>query len=770
MLGGILNGQVGGVGGVERILRNSSRSVENQSSVSQAPDDKESFSLPEVHAQQEARRPEPGHESMRHRLLKQANRGRTSLFDKKNDVPLSIALEADGRAVLIEDLKLKRLVMSGGGAKGVVYAGLAKALETKGQMEHIREIGGSSAGAITASLLASGMSAEKLDNVLDNLNLASLFDKDELPSEELLSSLDNIGQVKALLGILTNLGNEGTNIKKLIDLYSRRSALERIDAVGKTNDEVNKIREKLKAQELLESLRDMKSQGKNIDAPSMQQLENLEAKVKQKQAARDGLATLKALENRVLLGEESAFSTEEKNRLKTLRQSKGKFEAAMSSIGNLTFGDLHTLSKYVPGIKQFYCTGTAIYSGDGVEGKVPQLTVFSSEDKDVRDVEISHAACLSGAIPVIFKEFEQAMPHDLADGTAETRYADGGLMLNTPVRELIDPNTPQTDSLVITLEGSREPGLFSRIIDKYFLKGKYGGKQSYLINQLEDENIRKQIVEGRLKDVVGSRDYSGALGILAVQMTKDEKNGLQNALYEDVVKHLESRNSEKTYKNLDQLLYSMEDEKFNQLAGATRGMNSKLVDALGRAADSRLRRDAVVSSLKDFANAIKGWDDAKPKSEMIADISEWMKSADKKIRGDENLRDIIAESIVYSTETTVQRMLDILRGRSTEANETSGLLKLCRQKDEEKACKNIAGTIIRDFIYPVMSRLTQTGDNKELLVQAEKDLKKASTKQQINEVLKRIEANYEVLGTSALNGLSSAMSTLRTYMLSTAGK
>lgn len=56
--------------------------------------------------------------------------------------------------------KIQFLVLSGGGAKGLAYTGMVDGLEETGALADIKAISGSSAGAISAALLATGMTAE----------------------------------------------------------------------------------------------------------------------------------------------------------------------------------------------------------------------------------------------------------------------------------------------------------------------------------------------------------------------------------------------------------------------------------------------------------------------------------------------------------------------------------------------------------------------------------------------------------------------------------
>ncbi|MCX6957746.1 MAG: patatin-like phospholipase family protein [Verrucomicrobiae bacterium] len=57
----------------------------------------------------------------------------------------------------------ENLVLSGGGVKGAGYVGWFKAAERAGALKTIKRLAGSSAGAITAALMASGMSADDFE-------------------------------------------------------------------------------------------------------------------------------------------------------------------------------------------------------------------------------------------------------------------------------------------------------------------------------------------------------------------------------------------------------------------------------------------------------------------------------------------------------------------------------------------------------------------------------------------------------------------------------
>lgn len=85
---------------------------------------------------------------------------------------------AGNNQTLIRPPVCKAAVFSGGGARGVAYAGMIDAMSAKeGFIEGLTHVSGSSAGAMTASLLAIGMSAENIKKIILELNLKNLMDR-----------------------------------------------------------------------------------------------------------------------------------------------------------------------------------------------------------------------------------------------------------------------------------------------------------------------------------------------------------------------------------------------------------------------------------------------------------------------------------------------------------------------------------------------------------------------------------------------------------------
>ncbi len=71
----------------------------------------------------------------------------------------------------------KNLVMEGGGAKGIAYGGALIELENRGVLKDIQRVGGSSAGAIQACLLAVGYTAQEINDIIANTPIESFNDE-----------------------------------------------------------------------------------------------------------------------------------------------------------------------------------------------------------------------------------------------------------------------------------------------------------------------------------------------------------------------------------------------------------------------------------------------------------------------------------------------------------------------------------------------------------------------------------------------------------------
>lgn len=71
---------------------------------------------------------------------------------------------------------IKGLVLSGGGARGIAYAGMLRALFETGRLDLITHVTGASAGAMTASFIALGMDHKEVGSLISQVTLSHLLD------------------------------------------------------------------------------------------------------------------------------------------------------------------------------------------------------------------------------------------------------------------------------------------------------------------------------------------------------------------------------------------------------------------------------------------------------------------------------------------------------------------------------------------------------------------------------------------------------------------
>ena len=72
--------------------------------------------------------------------------------------------------------QFKNLVFEGGGVKGIAYAGAIKVLEERDMLKDVRRVAGTSAGAITSTLLALGADSEDVKDIVSGTNFRDFMD------------------------------------------------------------------------------------------------------------------------------------------------------------------------------------------------------------------------------------------------------------------------------------------------------------------------------------------------------------------------------------------------------------------------------------------------------------------------------------------------------------------------------------------------------------------------------------------------------------------
>ncbi len=89
--------------------------------------------------------------------------------------------------------KIKNLVFSGGGTKGIAYVGVLGVLDDLGITKNIERYAGASAGAITAALLAIGMTTKEIEANLPT-SFMKFLDPEKGKADDIVKELGRIGK------------------------------------------------------------------------------------------------------------------------------------------------------------------------------------------------------------------------------------------------------------------------------------------------------------------------------------------------------------------------------------------------------------------------------------------------------------------------------------------------------------------------------------------------------------------------------------------------
>lgn len=187
---------------------------------------------------------------------------KTTLVKGVGERNLSMYRHSDGRVeVVLSPPPPAHLVLSGGGAKGIAFAGVVQALEGADKLKDVKVVSGSSAGAISAALLASGMDAKAFTQLSNSLDLPSLLNSKDPIMAWLQDASSKLGKLagnlpgpggnisQLLLTLLPRLQTEGQPLEELIRNQSRQSILAHIERMPKADrpSEVTQIADRLKA-------------------------------------------------------------------------------------------------------------------------------------------------------------------------------------------------------------------------------------------------------------------------------------------------------------------------------------------------------------------------------------------------------------------------------------------------------------------------------------------------------------------------------------------
>ncbi|CAI8721680.1 PNPLA domain-containing protein [Pseudomonas sp. IT-P253] len=563
---------------------------------------------------------------------------------------------------------IERLVLSGGGAKGVAFSGMVKALEESRALDKIVSISGSSAGAISAAFLASGMNHAGFDKMSDETNLVALLDS----QSKILGPIQHVSSTLGK-GIAKLPGKTGSIGRLLFDLMPRLKS--------KAMPLETLIREKM-------------------------------------------VESILARFNHAPDNPQPQFSEASKTCVEHIKAN-----------GFVTFGDLETLNKEMPEIKQLHITGTAMFDGR------PQMVVFNANLTP--NMDVAHAAHISGSLPVVFqKPSEQGLAFQ-ADGE-RTSFQDGGIMLNTPVLDLYEPQFPMSaipDRDVLILKFQSENGGIKK--DRGSLSSAMADKLVGVHYSAQDAREAQDIKAFEKKTVIvplktDKGDFTGTLnGTVNFSMPLEHKDHLQKKLQTEVEKYLVAHGSSETYtfNSIGGALLALDDQLFNAAA-------IELKDDQASEAVITFRQQAqlALADLQQTLTAAKAM--ASDKMELTDDMRQAINRLDE-LGNTSGKIEWLAKKLNHGNHPDYMELLQAVK--RMDAGTTGPKSVVLTKAIEEMGIRNIITScenFIREVIYPSLYRLDQPDSNVKLLNRAIVDLRATTSAKGYNTVLKRIADQY----------------------------
>lgn len=546
---------------------------------------------------------------------------------------------------------IRKLILSGGGAKGFAYSGAVTALENLGVLPGIESVHGSSAGAIMAALIAAGMPAGQFDELIDSTDLLALLDSRDVNVGGLQRSLARLGEraggvlpgtagsfTHLLLSVLPRIGTEALPLQALIRDTARAAVLSLINDAHPAD--VLAVRERLQAG------------------------------------------------------------------------------------GAVTFADLALLNLHIPRIKQLNITGTAMFAG------APQLVVFGAALTP--DLDIAQAAHVSASLPVVFRQpGQEGLDFQAFDEL--TFFQDGGVLLNTPVPQLLDPGLAidllsGADMLILTFEQSRavsrRGGLRTLLTD--WLAGAPASAQSEWQN-LNLKSFAAQTVVVPLRTERG--DFTGALnGTLNFAMSPEIRNHLQQQLEQAVRKHLAERAGRREGYDFDSLHEALQSLDDDMLASVERVPAATHLLAWRRTAHDLLEQlQAAIAALDPHASIT-----------LTGDIATALTALDEHAATSADVQ-WLALQLNRHDRLAFKRLLDTRRRVPVQSPVLAAARVLMRQRE----IRVIAGNIRKVLVFASLHLLWQTEANTGLLLRADQQLLQATTAGEVNQALDAIIGGYQ---------------------------
>ncbi len=432
----------------------------------------------------------------------------------------------------------KGLVISGGGAKGLAYAGMFQAMEDRRIIKNLTHVGGASAGAMTSSFLAVGMSAENILKISTRLDITKLLDNKNMLSRA-----------------------EGTRVRNLLELLyvfqikQHMSLIEKPEP-GEALTQYNIINQKIKAYE-----RALKSQ--NIEISTIDDILVLASDTK----------SLKSLDE--------AFSY--------LPQTMNNAQDTSNKSSRITFNDLARLRNLLPEDQKHLIKHLSVVTTNQTKKKIQTYNEDLTGDSSIAEIVQQ-----SGAHPILFKPVKNDEGHLIADGGIKNNMPtraleNAGLKPEEILCAKAESNSKLTERLKIVNNHALEiVGDLDSLIDAAIaeiLGGRLFEGRAKVLNR---EKIFHQLGNMLYLD-------TGEITTITTAPTEEQRARAIETAYQRTIEFIDNRT--KTFDNaLLAMLYLGVDKLDHALLNTEQ--SSKLFNTAALTKRISLLQNAIVSELK----------------------------------------------------------------------------------------------------------------------------------------------------------------------------
>ena len=396
--------------------------------------------------------------------------------------------------------------------------------------------------------------------------------------------------------------------------------------------------------------------------------------------------------------------------------------------GGVTFGDLRTLSKFVPGVKELNISATMMGDDTASPGKIkdgkPQLMMFGADTEP--DLDVALAVHASAALPPVFDPVDIRLE---SLGGVTARFEDGGVLNNAPTassvgaKRQLDP-VPESGDLTFVFDDANAQALLKgeatpdrERMNDMFAKADFSAAQ-YAEDRALADNPADVVVVPLIFTAPNNKkkDFSSLWGgTLAMNMALADKQGLQQQTALATLRSLDRRKLPETreFESTTQMLDCIpRDDLVSLVNGGFAGAKEELAF-----------RDAVtdaVARLPQIAQDAKAEDLKSGKLRAALDALDALAGADKDRQG------FVAREL---NRGGIDTLLDLAR---KSGDQGLPVLQAGVAVEESLRANAVARTVLREVVYPKLVRVKPKGVDGTVLVQMDNTLRKALMPEEVN--------------------------------------